>query len=89
MSCEECRAAIRSEGAWNRFDSGRCRYCAARRIQHIKGFKRLPREQISARCTAALADAKAHGWSETEIRALVRGDMAVEPAAKQDVRKNP
>lgn len=88
MSCEECRAAIRTSGAWNRFDSGRCVYCAARHIQFIQRMK-LPREEISARCTTALNEALSRGFDEKAIRAMVRGELAVEPAAKQDVRKNP
>ena len=87
-SCDDCRAAVRTNGAWNRFNPGLCLYCAARQVQHIQRFN-LPREVKSARMTAALNSALKYGHNEKEVRALVRGDMAVSPAAKTDVKRNP
>lgn len=87
-SCEDCRSAVRTNGAWNRFNPGICVYCAARQIWFVQRFN-LPIEQRSARSTALLKQAVRYGHDEKQIRALVKGDMAVDPAAKQDVKKSP
>jgi len=79
VTCERCTQEREFPG--RRWFTPSCVYCGARLIQRIKAMG-LPRQEASARMTNALADWVAMGHSEQQIRALVKGPLAVEPKVK-------
>ena len=78
--CECCLAARVMTGHWRYYEL-HCAWCGARLIQRIGTLNVMPSE-IKQRRQAVLKDWTAFGHSETELRALVRGPMAVEPITK-------
>lgn len=87
MSCDQCRAARETSGHHRLFNSRGCVFCAARLIQKIQRLER-PRDEIKARCKAALDDSVAAGFDEGEIRKLAAGkSMAVEPEPEKGAKK--
>ena len=56
----------------------KCIYCGARLIQML-GRLQIPASECSARRRAVLSDWVKYGHSETEIRDLVKGSMALGP----------
>ena len=83
MACDECRHARNTSGLWNRFDSLKCIYCAARLIQVI-GKRNAPRDQLSAERAKELKESVERGLDEQRIRELVKGPLALEPLEKAD-----
>lgn len=81
MSCEECSRARATNGAWNRYDSRKCVFCAARLIQAI-GRMQGDKQALSARRTASLKDSVEWGLDEARIRALVKSGLALAPVEK-------
>jgi hypothetical protein len=57
-------------------------YCGARLIQRIKRMPGRTNAELSQRMTKVLNDWIAAGHSESEIRALVAGPMAVAPIGR-------
>jgi len=84
--CEECRAAAATKGLWNRYDSRKCVWCAARLLQAI-GRRQAPREVLSKSKTASLRDSVAWGLDEAEIRKLAKGAMPLAPEVVEKVAK--
>lgn len=80
MACECCEAARITTGHWRYYELS-CAYCAARLIQRIGRLDVMPAE-IKQRRKAVLEDWCKYGHSESQIRELVRGPMAVEPITK-------
>ena len=78
MSCKECDAARECGNYGRLFDSRKCVYCAARRIQRI-GKMKITLTECTAKRKIALADSVAAGLDEDLIRKLVKGFMALEP----------
>lgn len=78
--CECCQAARETTNHWRYFNLS-CVHCGARLIQRL-GKLQVTQAEITQRRKAVLADWTAYGHSEQEIRALVKGPMAVEPIAK-------
>ena len=75
-ACQCCQRA-RDYAAHPYFSLG-CVHCGARLIQHL-GTLQIAWSQCSARRTAALRDWVQWGHSEAEIRALVKGPLALAP----------
>ncbi len=75
--CTSCRAA-REASTWNQFDSLKCPWCAARLIQRI-GKLRITAAKVTKRRAVVLADSVAAGLDEAQIRALVKGPLALAP----------
>ena len=87
MICSECLAATASIGAWSRFDSARCKYCAARLIQNIGRLTAPSNDQKTVRRREVIAVAVRAGLDEAEIRALAKDKvMAVEPVIQKEKR---
>lgn len=82
MSCVDCLHARSTDGRWNRFDSRKCVYCAARLLQAI-GRRQVSREVISRRRTECLQESVAAGLDEARIRAMVKGPLAIEPVDRK------
>ena len=76
--CKCCSAAQETRGLSPMYDSLKCKYCTARLIQRI-GKLPIPQAEAAERRKAVLSDALARGMNEAEIRALVKGGMALEP----------
>jgi len=83
MPCSDC--AVSREYVWfgRMFDSLKCVFCAARLIQLIGTFQITPTE-CAKRRRLVLADSMAAGLDEAQIRALVKGPMAIEPEIPKD-----
>jgi hypothetical protein len=64
------------------FNSNGCIYCAARLVQAIKKLP-IGRDEKISRCQKALAMSVSYGLNEASIRALEKGDMAVEPPPRK------
>lgn len=76
--CPDCQAATLTQGCWRQFNAPACVFCCARLIQCLGKLRTPTSEQITARRKAVLAEAIAWGHSETKVRELVKGPMAVE-----------
>ena len=74
--CTDCKAASETSGLWAQHNPA-CLHCGARLIQRLGKLRTPTSEQITARRKAVLADWIAHGHSELQIRALVKGPLAV------------
>lgn len=83
MSCTDC-TATREAPAWPMHNPA-CIYCGARLIQRI-GKYNIAVAAVTERRRAVLADWVAHGHDEAQIRALVKGPLAVEPIEKAKVK---
>lgn len=79
MTCTDC-AATREASRWPYHDVA-CIYCGARLIQRIRRYS-IPVSELTERRRAVLADWVAHGHDEAQLRALVKGPLAVEPIEK-------
>lgn len=79
MSCADC-TATREAPAWPMHNPA-CLHCGARLIQRI-GKYQIPVSEATTRRRAVLADWMAHGHDEAQLRALVKGPLAVEPIEK-------
>lgn len=80
MTCTDCNAARESLGAWRMYDPV-CIHCGARLIQAIGKLPLMP-SHIKQRRQAVLADWKALGHDEAELRALVAGPPAYAPVTR-------
>lgn len=76
MTCPNCQAARETDGLSRMYDSQRCIWCTARLIKRIGGLP-IAKSEASARMRAVLASATAYRHSEKQIRALVKGSMAL------------
>ena len=76
MTCTDCKAAKETSGLWPQHNPA-CLHCGARLIQRLGKVRTPTSEQITARRKVVLADWIAHGHSEQELRALVKGPLAV------------
>ena len=76
MICSDCQAAKETNGLWPQHNPT-CLHCGARLMQQIEKLYTPTSEQITARRKVVLADWMAHGHSEQELRALVKGPLAV------------
>jgi len=76
MTCSDCKAASETSGLWPQHNPA-CIFCGARLIQRLGKLRTPSSEQITARRKAVLAEWMAHGHSETQLRALVKGPLAV------------
>lgn len=74
--CKPCQIA-REFPEYRMFNPA-CLYCGARLIQR-HGAKRISPQEVTALRKATLADWLQHGHSEAQIRALVKGPLAVRP----------
>jgi hypothetical protein len=83
MACPDCRAARETNGLWAQFNTPQCIFCTARLIQRLPKLRSPSSAAIAARRLAVLQDAVAWGWDESQIRALAKGPMALEPEGKR------
>ena len=82
MICTDCKAASETSGLWPQHNPA-CLHCGARLIQRLGKVRTPTSEQITARRKVVLADWIAHGHSEQELRALVKGPLAVAEQKKR------
>ena len=76
MTCANCITAKGFNGY--RMFNPACIYCGARLIQRL-GMFQIPTSECTTRRRAVLADWMAHGHDEAQIRALVKGPLAIAP----------
>ena len=78
MTCGPCDTARATKQPGGIFDSLKCVYCAARILQAI-GQLQIAQSEATTRRKFQLALSMKYGLDEAEIRALVKGPMAVAP----------
>ena len=84
MTCPSCTASRETQGRWPEFNTPKCIWCTARLIQTIGTKNHRPRDEITARKRAVLADAVEWGHEEKAIRALAALKVpALEPLAEK------
>ena len=77
--CECCQRT--SLGPLYRLHCPTCIWCGARLIQHIQKLP-IAAEAKRDRCRQVLADWVAHGHGESQLRALAKGPVPLQPTTK-------
>lgn len=80
MTCESCNQA-RDNPQWRQFNPA-CLYCGARILQCL-GTLDIAVSECRQRRRESLAVWLQHGHNEQEIRAMVKGPLAIGPASSQ------
>lgn len=80
MDCPDCLAARETVGLWRYFDPS-CLWCGARLLQRIPKHCGTDAEAKQRR-RVVLADWMKYGHSDSELRELAKGPMAVAPIKK-------
>ena len=77
--CNDCQASLETSGLWRQFNTPQCLHCTARLIKQIKTLRTPTSDEIRVRQRAVLAAAIDYGYSEQQVRDLVKTGPWVQP----------